>query len=92
MFKKSLKKEEAETDSGKNYSDNSLNDYLLVFQVLVSSSLDRIGVDNDCNLVKNEKWNQENEDNHIKLLNELRYDDLFDKGLLNELERRSGTD
>jgi hypothetical protein len=81
-----FKKEKAATDSGNNSSENELNEYFQAFQVLVSSSLDRIGVDNDCNLVKNEKWNQENEVTHIKLLNELNYDDLFDTVLLNALE------
>lgn len=73
--------------SNNNSSDNAMNDYLQIFQTLVISSMDRIGLDNGCNFSKNYKWNKENEENHIKILNGLNYNDLFEKVLLDELEQ-----
>jgi hypothetical protein len=85
-FKKLFNKDKTENmGSNNNSSDNERNDYIQAFQNLLSSSLDRIGVDNDCYISKNEKWHQENEDNHINLLNNLYYNVLFDRVLFDEL-------
>lgn len=88
MFNKIFKKDKTKKKFSDNNSlDNEPNDYLLTFQNLISSSLEKFGVDNDCNILKNDKWHQENEDNHINLLNNLNYNDLFDKVVLDELEQ-----
>lgn len=67
-----------------NSEENTVNDYIHIFQALVSTSLKKIGVDDNCNFSENEKWNENDEQNHIKLLESLNYNDLFDKVILKE--------
>ncbi len=87
MFKKIFNKEKNEKNELNNIIlDNETKAYMETFQELVRSSINKISVTDDCNISQNIKWNEENEDNHKKLLNELNYNDLFDKVILNELE------
>ncbi|MBQ0909744.1 hypothetical protein KBJ98_13605 [Flavobacterium sp. F-328] len=84
MFKKIFNKEKTEVNSVS--SDNETNAFEETFEELVSSSIKKIGIKDDCTFMQNTQWNEENEDNHLKLLNELNYNDLFDSVVLSELK------
>ena len=84
MFKKIFNKEKTEKKESNNSEENNINDYFQTFQTLLNSSLNKIGADESCNFSKNEH-SQKNEENHIKLLESLNYDDTFDKVVIKEL-------
>lgn len=84
MFKKIFNKEKKENKELDNSDESTINESFQTFQILLKSSLDQIGVDEKCNISKND-FSQTNQKNHIKLLNSLNYVDTFDKVVLNEL-------
>ncbi len=83
LFKRSSSEEKA---SDKESQDSQVNAYMEVFQDLVNSSLAKLGVDEKCNISKNENWGQQDEENHNNLLSDLGYDELFDRVVLEELQ------
>lgn len=90
MFKKIFNKGKKENKESDNSNENTINDHFQTFQTLLNSSLDKIGVDEKCNISKND-FSQKNEENHIKLLESLNYEDTFDKVVLKELNEYKKT-
>ena len=52
MLKKIFNKGKKENKESDNSNENSINDYFQTFQTLLKSSLDKIGVDEKCNISK----------------------------------------
>ncbi len=90
MFKKIFNKKKTEKKESNNSEGNNVNDYFQTFRTLLNSSLCRIGADEVCNISKNE-YSQQNEENHIKLLESLKYNYTFDEVVVKELKEYKKT-
>jgi hypothetical protein len=76
-----------ESDTTNNTANQEFIDYLQSFQNLAYLSLEKIGIDNDCEISNIKNWSSEDEDSYNKLLVYLNYNDLFIKVILEELEK-----
>jgi len=92
MFNKLFSKYKSNKTTTESESvDQATKEYLSLFQFLVSSSLEKSGVDSNCEFSKSTNWSDEKEDKHNNILNKLDYDALFDKVVLEELEQYKKT-